>query len=208
MKRPLSCLQRTTDDLEGQAVASLKGKTASSRRELDSRNGAEAIDTLTDCVLHRFGRLKTRTGKGHLHRQYVVRIEARLHGAQRQRRSNQESRADDEHQCEGNLEHDERRTQSAVSTAGRGAGAVAKRPAQVFPSGVQRGRDAEQSPVPIDTAAVNASTRQSSVIDDPSAPRRGNPAVLIESSARMPTIPDASPSAPPSTARRTLSVIS
>ena len=63
-------------------------------------------------------------------------------------------------------------------------------------------------PVPTATASVKTSTRQSTPAADPFSPRRGRPAVLIDSSARIARPPKASPSAPPASDRTTLSASS
>ena len=63
-------------------------------------------------------------------------------------------------------------------------------------------------PVTTETAAVKASTRQSTPTSAPCSPMRGSPAVLIVSSARIPRMPSTSPIAPPITDSATLSVSS
>ena len=61
-------------------------------------------------------------------------------------------------------------------------------------------------PVTTETAAVKASTRQSTPTSAPCSPMRGSPAVLMVSSARIPRMPSTSPIAPPTTESATLSV--
>ena len=63
-------------------------------------------------------------------------------------------------------------------------------------------------PVAIDSAIVNARTRQSTVTTEPFSPTRGRPAVFTASSARIPAVPRSRPSAPPTNDSMRLSVSS
>ena len=64
------------------------------------------------------------------------------------------------------------------------------------------------TPAPSETSSAKSITRQSAATRTPSAPIRGSPTVLTDSSARMPAMPRARPSAPPIVASTMLSVSS
>ncbi len=66
----------------------------------------------------------------------------------------------------------------------------------------------KMTPVTSEISSVKPRTRQSRPTSAPSSPTRGRPAVLIDSSARMPTQPSSSPRTPPVSASSTLSVSS
>ena len=70
------------------------------------------------------------------------------------------------------------------------------------------GNRPKTTPVTSDTAMVNATTRQSAVTPEPSAPMRGMLPGFTASSARMPVTPRASPSVPPTADNITFSVSS
>ncbi len=70
------------------------------------------------------------------------------------------------------------------------------------------GMSPNRMPVAIDSAIVNARTRQSTVTTEPFSPTRGRPAVFTASSARIPAVPRSRPSAPPANDSMRLSVSS
>ena len=107
-REPAAAMKRTGGeraplDDERQAEAAFERYAARRARHFDARNRPQPLAAVTSQLTDRGGLRKPRAGQRHPHRQYVVRVEARVHRAQREEGSDEECGADEEHERQSHL---------------------------------------------------------------------------------------------------------
>ena len=170
----------------------------------------EPLDAVAQQLLDAGGRDVLRAGERHAHRQHVARVEAGFTLRSADERADQQRGPDQQQQRQRHLDDDEDRAslvwRKVAPDRPMLSLSVALRSVRELCSA---GTRPKSIPVPTETAAVNGDHAPVDA-DERALLRRssGSPAVLIVSSARMPTTPSTSPMAPPITESATLSVSS
>ena len=180
--------------VKGKPELALDGQAAGKGRVLDPGNGIQALPSVMGELGHAGGLFEAGAGQRHLHGDHVVRVKAGVHRVQGDEGADEQGRAD---------QQDHRQSTSLTTSAARTRPWRMPVPARLLESlsvefrsvreMLKAGNSPKRMPVTQETVRVNASTRQSTPMADPSSPMRGSPAGLMASSARTPESRESGP---------------
>ena len=106
--------------MNGKPVAALERHAAGGAGGHDARHRAQPLDAVAHHLLDAFGLQEPRPGQRHPHRQHVVRVEAGIDAAERDRRADQQRRADEQDERERHFGDHEQRARLVLPEAGAG----------------------------------------------------------------------------------------
>ena len=167
-------MSRPAYDVERQTKTALQRKTAGGTRRQYAGQSIQPLNCIANYLGDSGGFVKTTPGEGHVHRNDVVSVEARIDGSKSQKSSNEQSGADQQNQCESSLAYDEQRTGFVLAEAGAGppaalfqggakigAGSVERRNETEHNSGQQgdEQRESENGPIQANRGAMFADAR-------------------------------------------------
>ena len=114
--------ERTANDGEAEAVAAFERHAAGGTGHLHARDRHHLVDADTHRLFDGFGLQVAIAGHRHPHRQHAAGVVARIDASQCHERPYQQRRADEQHQRQSDLRHDEHRARLVLLKAGAGRG--------------------------------------------------------------------------------------
>ena len=196
--------ERPAHDKKWYSVPALQRDAARGACHGHAGQRAQPLDAVPNQPFYRRGAGVLAALKRHSQGQHVGRIEAGIHGAQRERCANEKGRAHQQDHRQGDFAHHQHGAGLVMAEARAAA------PASFFQCGAEIGAGRSQRR---DRAEEDARDhggenreRQSKTTRAPSFPTRGRFAVFTLNNARIPTTPSADPTTAPTIDRRMLSV--